>query len=245
MKDVIKKLPVVRRFVARRRIRMERLRREKRMNDARVAIARFLAEPGPKRFQFGSGGHRLEGWLNTDFEPWAAGVFHLDMTELLPFPDGVLDVAASEHCFEHFSYEEGKQIASELFRCLKPGGLVRMSMPDLDRYIDLWKGALSEEQAAYMHAYVGIEHAGNPVTPCMTLNLAMRSFGHKFLYDRTVLHDLLSKAGFADIRFADPSDRSNLRLPEFEVRVSQGNPVLDRYETMIVEAEKPRGPSVR
>lgn len=114
-----------------------------------------------------------------------------------------------------------------------------MSMPDLDRYIDLWNERVTKEQVAYMRAYVGIEHTGDPVTPCMTLNLAMRSFGHKFIYDRATLHDLLAKAGFVEVRFATPADRSHLRLREFEVRVAKGSQVLDQYETMIVEAQKP------
>jgi len=239
MKEFIKQLPLVRSLVARRHAAMQRARCQKRLDDTRSAVARFLESPGPRKFQFGSGPHRLEGWLNTDFEPWVDGVFHLDMRDPLPFPDNVLDIAASEHVFEHFSYEDGRKIAAELFRCLKPGGLIRMSMPDLDRYIALWNENPSEEQVAYMRAYVDIEHAGAPVTPCMTLNLAMRSFGHKFIYDRATLQDLLLKAGFVDVRFATPADSSGLRLPDFEVRVSQGNPVLNGYETMTVEAQKP------
>lgn len=213
---------------------------QKRMSiETQKAVGEFLGQGGPKRFQFGSGGHRLPGWFNTDYEPWVSEVYHLDMREALPFPDNSLDVAASEHVFEHFSYQEGAKILSELFRCLKPGGLVRMSMPDLDQYIALWDKPISQAKTAYMQAYVAIEHAGDPVTPCMTLNLAMRSFGHKFLYDRPTLSSLLAQTGFTDIRFATPSDRSGLRLADFEVRVARGNPVLDHYETMTVEAQKP------
>jgi predicted SAM-dependent methyltransferase len=240
MKTLIKTLPGIRQMVAWQRSQREKQRCERLVAGTAAAATRFIEGPAPRRFQFGSGGHRLEGWFNTDFEPWQEGVFHLDMREPLPFPDDVLDVAASEHVFEHFSYDEGRKIVSELFRCLKPGGLIRMSLPDLDRYIALWNETLSEDQLAYMRAFVGIEHAGDPVTPCMTLNLAMRSFGHKFIYDRATLHNLLTKAGFVDVRFAIPADRSHLRLREFEVRAAEGNPVLDGYETMIVEAQKPQ-----
>lgn len=239
MKEHIKKLPIIRQLVARRRVRMKCQRRKEQKAATAAEVTRFIASSDRKMFQFGSGPHRLEGWLNTDFEPWMDGVFHLDMRQSLPFPDNVLDVAASEHVFEHFTYEDGRKIAAELFRCLKSGGLIRMSMPDLDRYIALWSANLSHEQVAYMREYVNIEHAGAPATPCMTLNLAMRSFGHQFIYDRTTLHDLLTRAGFVDVRFATPSDRSGLRLPNFEVRVSEGNSILDSYETMIVEALKP------
>ena len=238
-KEAIKRLPLVRHLVQRRLRRAARKLEEQQRSELDSALQQFLAQSGPKRLQFGSGGHRIDGWLNTDFEPWCEGVFHLDMRNALPFPDGVLDVAASEHCFEHFTYDEGKKIALELLRCLKPGGLLRMSMPDLDRYIALWNQCLTPEQIDYMHTYVGIEHAGDPVSPCMTLNLAMRSFGHKFIYDRKTLENLLTQAGFVDVRFATPGDRSRLRVAVFEVRALQGNPVLDGYETMIVEAQKP------
>jgi len=230
---------IYRRIKAWRQRSLKRDLQNKRAHETQRAVAWFLSQAGPKRFQFGSGGHRLAGWFNTDYEPWVPEVYHLDMREALPFPDNSLDVAASEHVFEHFSYQDGTKILSELFRCLKPGGLVRMSMPDLDQYIALWDKPASQAKTAYMQAYVGIEHAGDPVTPCMTLNLAMRSFGHQFLYDRPTLSSLLARTGFMDIRFATPSNRSGLRLDDFEVRGASGNPILDHYETMIVEAQKP------
>ncbi len=49
----------------------------------------------------------------------------------LPYPDQSFDAIYSFHVFEHLSYEEGQYALRELHRVLKPGGICRISTPDM------------------------------------------------------------------------------------------------------------------
>jgi len=61
-------------------------------------------------------------------------ILHLDISrKVLPFPDNAFDAVNAYHVFEHLYLSEGKAFAREIFRVLKPGGIFRISVPDLER----------------------------------------------------------------------------------------------------------------
>jgi SAM-dependent methyltransferase len=53
-----------------------------------------------------------------------------DARDPLPFPDASLKVAQSQDVFEHLEYERVAFVLDEVFRCLMPGGVFRLSLPD-------------------------------------------------------------------------------------------------------------------
>lgn len=53
-----------------------------------------------------------------------------DVSGPLPFEDESIEIYQSEDVFEHLPYEKMPFVLSEAARVLKPGGLLRMSMPD-------------------------------------------------------------------------------------------------------------------
>ncbi|MBN8544091.1 MAG: class I SAM-dependent methyltransferase [Alphaproteobacteria bacterium] len=50
----------------------------------------------------------------------------------LPFADGQFDVVYSADVFEHLSYETKQSLIAEMYRVLKPGGIVIIKTPNLD-----------------------------------------------------------------------------------------------------------------
>jgi hypothetical protein len=50
----------------------------------------------------------------------------------LPFVDESVDEILAEHLIEHLTYEEEKEFFLESFRLLKPGGKLRLEVPDLE-----------------------------------------------------------------------------------------------------------------
>ncbi len=54
-----------------------------------------------------------------------------DVRKRIPYPDASVACIYSSHTFEHFSYEESRAVARECFRVLKPGGILRIVVPDL------------------------------------------------------------------------------------------------------------------
>jgi len=55
-----------------------------------------------------------------------------DLTKPLPFEGESFDHVNSYHIFEHLSLKEGHAHTAELFRVMKPGGILRISVPDLE-----------------------------------------------------------------------------------------------------------------
>jgi predicted SAM-dependent methyltransferase len=135
------------------------------------------------------GKHLLPGWANTDLEGPAA-VIKLDLRRPLPVADASLSFIYAEHFIEHIDLPAAARLLRECHRVLKPGGVLRLSTPDLARRVD-------EYRAGRLGAWADIGWA--PATPAQLLNEAMREWGHRFLFDARELEALLRGAGFARV----------------------------------------------
>jgi len=62
-------------------------------------------------------------------------------SQCLPFADQTLDIVHSSHVVEHISNESGLHVFKEIYRCLKPGGTLRISTPDMDLLLDRYRSA--------------------------------------------------------------------------------------------------------
>ncbi|KKS06202.1 MAG: Methyltransferase type 11 [Parcubacteria group bacterium GW2011_GWB1_41_4] len=70
-------------------------------------------------------------WNNLDLYHSKDVVYH-DLNRGIPYADNTFDAVYSSHVLEHFSREKGGFLIKEIFRVLKPGGLVRLVLPDLE-----------------------------------------------------------------------------------------------------------------
>ena len=61
--------------------------------------------------------------------------------EKLPFPDNSQSVIYSAHMFEHIPHDTVLFILKECFRVLKPGGTVRIEVPDINKIIAAYKNS--------------------------------------------------------------------------------------------------------
>ena len=55
-----------------------------------------------------------------------------DVRKPLPFADKTFDAAYALHIIEHLTPAEAASLVNELYRVLKPGGILRISTPDLE-----------------------------------------------------------------------------------------------------------------
>jgi predicted SAM-dependent methyltransferase len=72
-------------------------------------------------------------WVNLDLHPASPSVQKWDLQKDLPFPDGSFDVVYHSHVLEHFSRVDGIQLLARCLRLLKPSGVIRVVVPDLER----------------------------------------------------------------------------------------------------------------
>lgn len=161
----------------------------------------------------GCGRHPLPGFVNIDIEP-GADIQH-DVTEGLPFEDASVDGVFSEHFFEHITQGQGLEFLRECRRVLKPGGVLRIAMPDLDelvrRYGDTdWRG----DGEMFRVGYDWVDNR------CEMLNIAMREWGHQWVYNEEELRRVAGLAGLRVRRRCEHGQSEDPRLQGLEYRTS-------------------------
>ena len=207
---------------------------------SQAIIDEYMREQPVKRLQIGAGSSRRDGWLNTDIEP-GAGLAYLDASRRFPFDDGTFHYIFSEHVIEHLTYDEGKVMIAEAYRVLAPGGKMRLSTPNLTRFIQLFDDNPSEEAKAYLRGKVEWHQWPQDANrAAIILNLQMSSWGHKFTYDVETLGGALTRAGFENVREFEENISHDPYLRDLEARVGGMFERWSDYETMTIEVEKPR-----
>jgi predicted SAM-dependent methyltransferase len=109
-------------------------------------------ESGNVMLNAGCGKHHLPGWVNLDFEK-SDGIQACDLRAGIPYPNNTFDAVYSSHMIEHLSRDAGGRFVQEVFRVLKPGGVVRLLTPDLER--------MAREYLKNLEAYDGADSVEN------------------------------------------------------------------------------------
>jgi predicted SAM-dependent methyltransferase len=131
---------------------------------------RVRSRAGIVKVNLGTGIEAAYGWLD-DFE------------DELPFEPDSVDFIFCSHVLEHFFREDATRLLREMLRVLKPGGRVRICVPDLAHAVRLYQqGAQREALQMFFTGERG------------------RFDQHRYMYDYHLLAALLEEQGFDDIR---------------------------------------------
>ena len=85
-----------------------------------------------KKLNFGCGSRFVQSWVNIDFTSSSPQVKAINFLKGFPFADNSFDVVYSSHVLEHFTIGQAKALLLEAYRVLKPGGILRVVVPDLE-----------------------------------------------------------------------------------------------------------------
>jgi len=214
--------------------------RQSRYRRRNAALVReYFAQHAVRKLHLGSGRTRLEGWLHSDLEPTGSDCIKLDMARPFPFPDNAFQYIASEHSIEHIKYEEGKHALKECWRVLAPGGLLRISTPDLSLLAATLTAGGQHVREVLLEYAALCDQPPEMAMPAFLLNNEFRAWGHQFVYDGSSLTRLLTEAGFAEVTRYPVGLSDDQTLAGMETRAS--DPTLKRINaafTMVLEARK-------
>ncbi|MGB5831739.1 MAG: methyltransferase domain-containing protein [Thiohalocapsa sp.] len=210
--------------------------------DSRLVRA-HLDNSAQGKLHLGAGNHILKGWLNADLYPASADVLHLDARMPFPFPDNTFAFVFSEHMIEHLSYHDGVNMLVECLRVLSPGGRIRISTPDFNFLLNIYRdptSSLHQDYIAWQLEWINRNDMATApsIEPIFVVNNFVRDWGHEFIYDPAVLHLALESAGFVNLTACamNESELPELSALENEGRAPSGFIAL---ETMTLEGTKP------
>jgi predicted SAM-dependent methyltransferase len=195
-------------------------------------VADYLRDTpaGRRGINLGCGGMTFKDWLNIDSEyPHHCDIIW-DLTKGLPFlPEGQFDAVFSEHFFEHITRKAAMTLLQDCFRALKPGGHLRIAIPDLDLLIYAY---LQNSKDLATSETFREEYGAVFDTRCEFFNIATRGWGHTYMYNHEEIEALLRHVGFGRVKRAVVRQSDVPLLHNRESRPAQES-------SLIVEGRKP------
>jgi predicted SAM-dependent methyltransferase len=144
---------------------------------------------GQVRLHLGCGPVDQKGFINIDAIGFSH-VHHLSPVHPLPmFRDESVDLIYVSHCLEHLDIEEVSRALKEWARVLKPGGMLRIAVPDLESILRVYEAAGRRISAIQYVLMGGQDYPFN---------------FHKAVFDQAHLTHLMTDAGFSDMTVWKP-----------------------------------------
>lgn len=143
-----------------------------------------LGEHGELNINLGCGDTIHPQFVNVDWFP-GPDIHYLRQIDRLPYlKTSSVDLLYASHCLEHFSFVRTAEILAEWFRVIKPGGRLRLSVPDFDKLLNIY-----EDQDHDVHSIMKQLMGGQTYS----LNY------HYTIFTRSYLTGLLKDAGFVTV----------------------------------------------
>ena len=202
-----------------------------RLNSVRHRVLPMLKKNAKNLVQLGPGQEKyLDGWINVDAnlisskpDIWA------DLRFKLPFPDNSVDAIYSHHVIEHLPNLDFH--FQEMYRCLTPGGSIRVGGPHGDNAIK----ALVEGNIDYF----GVWPTERRSIGGRFENLIFCKGEHLTILTKSFLHELAEDAGFKDIEVVSPRETNHPQHISENVLASEEEVTEKPVRTVLIEATKP------
>ena len=209
------------------------------------APCRYLKTTSVPKLHIGCGPFVIQGWLNTDIQCNYPEVCYLNAGKPYPFPDKSFEYIFSEHLMEHLSIVEQTVMLKECYRILKPGGRIRLAMPNLHFIMDLYNHPNKECNRKYLEwSYKlfgmrqGVPKVSESDYPIHVINNFFHLWGHQFIHTPESLERMACKIGYkyfkpypigdSDISTLKGLEKHGLDIPSW----------ANNLETFVLEMKK-------
>jgi len=138
--------------------------------------------------------HRnIPGFINVDKCDMDHIHYKSNINDLSMFEDNSASLIYSSHCFEYFDRNEAKETLKEWRRVLQPKGILRLSVPDFESLIKVYK--ITND----------IDKILGPLFGLMNIDTlaGTEKIYHKTAYDFNSIEKLLVDNGFKDVKRYD------------------------------------------
>jgi predicted SAM-dependent methyltransferase len=215
------------------------------------------------RLNLGCGAIRPEGWVNADssfnallqrlpiggkrlaklFNPIeysSNNVVYMDVNKPWKYRNESVDIVYASHLFEHLTLKTADLFLRESFRVLKPGGVIRLVVPDLyqicRRYVNEFEDPEVTDPTVYILWAMNLHKEAQYPKEGFFNRLINEFRGyphqHKFMYDAKSLALRLSNAGFKDINMG------HYGFSKYISEINDVEGVSESYLSAYVEAIK-------
>lgn len=87
----------------------------------------------------GCGDRYIEGFIHIDIRPLPHVDYVASANKLDMFSDNSVDLIYACHVLEHFGRHDIQKVLKEWHRVLKPGGILRVCVPDFDATVEVYQ----------------------------------------------------------------------------------------------------------
>ena len=193
-----------------------------------------LRDNQPNFLNLGCNSTIIDGWTNADFYDLRTilslkstdSIFRpnwfIDLRYPLNCDDNVWDGVFTEHTLEHLYPKQALKLIGEIFRTMKPGASLRISVPDLNKYVNFYKGEEVDKEFNLRWA-----------TGCEAIRSLTQDYYHSSLWNNELLSRCLEDSGFINVQEVSYMVGFNKELLiDREIR---------KWESLYIEAQKPLG----
>ncbi|WP_155296215.1 class I SAM-dependent methyltransferase [Spirosoma rigui] len=97
-----------------------------------------------KMLNVGCGNKFHKAWVNIDMVSYHPDVIEYNILAGLPFPSDTFDVVYHSQVLEHIPKHQAAGFIAECFRVLKPNGIIRVVLPNLENIVEEYQKCLQQ-----------------------------------------------------------------------------------------------------
>lgn len=170
-------------------------------------VKRLLVRPevpsnpdGKVYVHLGCGDIAIPGFVNVDIRAASHVHYVHDVTDLSIFSNDYADLVYACHVLEHVRHTAVKHTLWEWRRILKPGGVLRLSVPDFDKIVLIYESCAKDLESILRPLMGGQNYTSNT---------------HHAVFNEGYLVSSLRQVGFTQIRPWDPHAVSQRALEDW------------------------------
>jgi predicted SAM-dependent methyltransferase len=210
----------------------------------RRMLMEFFHKHPVQRLHVGCGETLLPGWCNIFYDRKqeygklkkinGVETINFNLLRPWPWPENSVKFIAGAHFIEHLDLNKCLQFCEQAYKVLKPGGVLRLSCPDLEAYACAY---VQNDKSFYQHPQI-IEGCAFKSAQTFSQIFAAKAYdcgvAHRWFHDASSLINVLQRCGFVNTVKVKRLQGKTPDLEKLEL-------VQREIQTVYVEAEKIEG----